>query len=56
MQQLRRDSLGGYGIDAIRQQWADQMAAFPGADGKIVSETMYYDNMAAYTALGLLPS
>jgi ketosteroid isomerase-like protein len=98
------------GIDAIRKQWADQMAAFPGAqieyireieqgdtivtefvfrgtnsgplalpdgselpatgkaielDGvvvatvvgdKIVSETMYYDNMKAYGDLGLLPS
>jgi steroid delta-isomerase-like uncharacterized protein len=98
------------GSDAIRKQWADQMAAFPGAqventseiedgdtvvtefvfrgtnsgalvlpdgselpatgksveipgvtiakvaDGKIVSETMYYDNMVTYAALGLLPS
>lgn len=26
------------------------------ADGKIVSETMYFDNMAVYAALGLLPS
>lgn len=98
------------GIDAIRKSWADQMAAFPGAqvenlseieegdtiavefvfrgtnkgaltlpdgselpatnktieitgatiakvaDGKIVSETMYFDNMATYAAMGLLPS
>jgi ketosteroid isomerase-like protein len=98
------------GVDAIRKQWADQMAAFPGAQieytreveegdtivtefifrgtntgplalpdgselpatgkavelegvviakvvgGKVVSETMYYDNMKAYGDLGLLPS
>jgi steroid delta-isomerase-like uncharacterized protein len=25
-------------------------------DGKIATETMYYDNMAAFAALGLLPS
>jgi steroid delta-isomerase-like uncharacterized protein len=25
-------------------------------DGKIASETMYYDNLALYTALGLLPA
>jgi steroid delta-isomerase-like uncharacterized protein len=98
------------GVDAIRKQWADQIAAFPGgqvdytseieegdtivseftfrgtntgalvlpdgselpatgksvelsgvtiakvADGKIVSETMYFDNLALYTALGLVPA
>ena len=98
------------GVDAIRDSWAEQMAAFPGAqvetvteiedgdtiaaefvfrgtnngalklpdgselpatgktievpgatvakvaNGQIVSETMYFDNMAVYAALGLLPS
>jgi predicted ester cyclase len=98
------------GIEAIRESWARQLAAFPGAQvdmrldveegdvvanewhfrgvnsgtlampdgsevaatgktvelmgcsvttirgGKIASETMYYDNMAAFTQLGLLPS